>query len=71
MSGSPGHAENLTSTPPAHHVLRVIHARPRLAGAITLALVVMALLPSGWTVATRLLVGWDTGVVLTWCWSAA
>jgi uncharacterized membrane protein len=46
------------------YVLRVIRAHPRLAGAIALALVVMALLPSGWTVATRLLVGWDTGVVL-------
>jgi uncharacterized membrane protein len=46
------------------YVLRVIRAHPRLAGAIVLALAVMALLPSGWTVATRLLVGWDTGVVL-------
>jgi uncharacterized membrane protein len=46
------------------YVLRVIRAHPRLVGAIVLALVVMALLPSGWTVATRLLVGWDTGVVL-------
>ena len=34
------------------YVLRVIRAHPRLAGAIVLALVVMALLPSGWTVAT-------------------
>jgi uncharacterized membrane protein len=45
-------------------VLRVIRFHWRLAAAIVLAGAVTALLPSHWGFATRLLVGWDTGVVL-------
>jgi uncharacterized membrane protein len=43
-------------------VLRVIRARPRLFLAALVALVLIALLPAGWRVATRMLVGWDAGV---------
>ena len=46
------------------YVLRVIRFHWRLAAAILLGVAVTALLPSHWGFATRLLVGWDTGVVL-------
>ena len=46
------------------YVLRVIRFHWRLAAAIVLGGAVTALLPSHWGFATRLLVGWDTGVVL-------
>ena len=46
------------------YVLRVIRFHWRLAAAILLGVAVTALLPAQWGFATRLLVGWDTGVVL-------
>jgi uncharacterized membrane protein len=46
------------------YVLRLIRFHWRLASAIVLALAVMALLPSSWAFASRLLVAWDTGVML-------
>jgi uncharacterized membrane protein len=46
------------------YVLRIIRLHWRLASAIVLAIAVTALLPSQWGFARRLLVGWDTGVVL-------
>jgi uncharacterized membrane protein len=46
------------------YVLRVLRFHWRLAAAIVLGVAVTALSPSHWGFATRLLVGWDTGVVL-------
>jgi uncharacterized membrane protein len=42
--------------------LRLVRARPRLAAATVLAIVVVALLPSAWQMNARLLIGWDAGV---------
>jgi uncharacterized membrane protein len=44
------------------YLLRVIHARPRLMGAIVFGIAVAVLLPSHWSVTTRSLVGWSAGV---------
>jgi uncharacterized membrane protein len=43
--------------------LRVIRARPRIFGAAVFGIVVFALLPSSMTLARRLLVTWDVGVI--------
>ena len=50
-------------------ILRVVRARPRLLLAALLAIIVTALLPAHWRVATRVLIGWDAGVTL-WLVSA-
>lgn len=42
---------------------RFIRARPRLFGALALAVVIGLLLPSDWFVGTRLLVAWNVGVI--------
>jgi uncharacterized membrane protein len=44
------------------YLLRVMHARPRLMGAIVFGIAVAVLLPSYWSPTTRSLVGWDAGV---------
>jgi uncharacterized membrane protein len=43
-------------------ILRVIRARPRLFLAVVLGLALSLLLPAGWRIATRALVGWDAAV---------
>jgi uncharacterized membrane protein len=45
-------------------IVRIVRARPRLLLAAMLGAAVIALLPATWQVATRMLVGWDTGVVV-------
>jgi uncharacterized membrane protein len=44
--------------------VRIVRARPRLFIAALIAVVLAALCPSDWRIATRLLVGWDVGVAL-------
>jgi uncharacterized membrane protein len=44
--------------------IRIVRARPRLFISALIGLVVIALCPSGWRIATRLLVGWDVGLAL-------
>jgi uncharacterized membrane protein len=46
------------------YLLRVMHARPRLMGAIVFGIAVAVLLPSHWLATTRALVGWSAGVAL-------
>ena len=59
---------NMTDQPhPRRHLprpLRIVRARPRLFIAALIGLVVVALCPSDWRIATRLLAGWDVGVGL-------
>jgi uncharacterized membrane protein len=44
--------------------IRIVRARPRLFISALIGLVVIALCPSDWRMATRLLVGWDVGLIL-------
>jgi uncharacterized membrane protein len=44
--------------------IRVVRARPRLFISALIGVVVIALCPSDWRIATRLLVGWDVGLAL-------
>jgi uncharacterized membrane protein len=44
--------------------LRIVRARPRLFISALIGLVVIAVCPSDWRIATRLLAGWDIGVAL-------
>jgi uncharacterized membrane protein len=44
--------------------LRIVRARPRLFICALIGLVVIALCPSDWRIATRLLAGWDIGIAL-------
>jgi len=46
------------------YVVRIIHARPRLLASVVVSIVVIATLPAVWRLTTRLLVGWDIGLVL-------
>jgi uncharacterized membrane protein len=46
------------------YLLRIIHARPRLAISVALAIAVAVVLPPQWVPTTRSLVGWDAGVAL-------
>jgi uncharacterized membrane protein len=43
---------------------RIVRARPRLFISALIGLVVIALCPSEWRIATRLLAGWDLGIAL-------
>ena len=52
------------SRDPLQRWVRVVRARPRLFLAILLGLVVVALLPAEWRLATRLLVAWDVALGL-------
>jgi uncharacterized membrane protein len=45
-------------------VIRIIHARPRLFIAALVGVLVIVFAPDRWGLASRLLVGWDVGVVL-------
>jgi uncharacterized membrane protein len=44
--------------------VRIVRARPRLFISALIGAVVIALCPSDWRIATRLLVGWDVGLAL-------
>jgi uncharacterized membrane protein len=44
--------------------IRIVRARPRLFISALIGVVVIALCPSDWRIATRLLVGWDVGLAL-------
>ena len=44
-------------------ILRIIRARPRLFVAVLVGAVLILLLPAEWRPSTRVLVGWDAGVV--------
>src|SRR5258707_10296047 len=44
--------------------IRIVRARPRLFISVLIGAVVVALCPSDWRIATRLLVGWDLGLAL-------
>ena len=46
------------------YLLRIIIARPRLVAAVVVGTAVTLMLPSAWPMTTRLLIGWDSGVVL-------
>jgi uncharacterized membrane protein len=46
------------------YFIRVIRARPRMFVAAAIGIAVIILSPEQWRLATRLLVGWDTGLVL-------
>ncbi len=58
----------MTEQPQSHRRLpmpiRVVRARPRLFISALIGVVVVALCPSDWRIATRLLVGWDLGLTL-------
>jgi uncharacterized membrane protein len=59
---------SMTEQPQSHrHIprpLRIVRARPRLFISALVGLIVIALCPSAWRIATRLLVGWDLGLAL-------
>ena len=57
---------NDTAQPPRRlpRFIRIIRARPRLFVAAVVGVAVIALSPSAWGLATRLLVGWDVGIAL-------
>ena len=44
--------------------LRVIRARPRLAISTLIGMLIAIMCPSGWNLATRILIGWNVGVWL-------
>lgn len=46
-------------------IIRIIQSRPRLFGAVLLGLIVVLMLPAAWAGrwVTRLIVGWDVGVI--------
>jgi uncharacterized membrane protein len=55
------------ATQPHRHLpkpMRIIRARPRLFISALIGLIVLAICPWDWRIATRLLVGWDVGVAL-------
>jgi len=58
----------MTNQPQSRHHLpmpiRIVRARPRLFVSAVIGLVVIALCPSDWRIATRMLVGWDIGLTL-------
>jgi len=45
-------------------LFRILHARPKLVASIALGVAVMLLAPRQWEIVTRILLGWDAGVVL-------
>ncbi len=49
---------------PLPYPVRIVHARPRLFAAIIIGAALVPFLPGGWTLSTRLLAGWDVGVML-------
>ena len=49
---------------PLQRWIRVVRARPRLFLAVLLGLVVVALVPTEWRLATRSLVAWDVALAL-------
>ncbi len=58
----------MTEQPQSHRrlpvPLRIVQARPRLFISALIGVMVIALCPADWRIATRLLVGWDVGVAL-------
>jgi uncharacterized membrane protein len=59
---------NTTDQPQSHRRMpkpvRIVRARPRLFISALIGLIIAALCPSDWRIATRLLVGWDLGLAL-------
>jgi uncharacterized membrane protein len=45
-------------------IVKIMRARPRLFVCAVLGIVLIALLPADWRLATRMLVGWDVGVAV-------
>jgi uncharacterized membrane protein len=64
MTSESTHAPNYPRRPP--RLVRIIRTRPRLFISIAVGLIVAAILfvVTDWRAATKLLIGWDTGVVL-------
>ncbi len=58
----------MTEQPQSHRrlpvPLRIVRARPRLFISALIGVMVIALCPADWRIATRLLVGWDVGIAL-------
>jgi uncharacterized membrane protein len=58
----------MTDLPQSHRrlprPLRIVRARPRLFISVLIGFVLVAISPSDWRTATRLLVGWDVGIGL-------
>ena len=55
------------TTQPARRLprfMRIIRARPRLFVSALVGLIVIALSPAQWSLASRLLIGWDVGITL-------
>ena len=48
-------------------IFRILHARPKLVASIALGVAVMLITPWEWEIITRILLGWDAGVVLYIC----
>jgi uncharacterized membrane protein len=48
-------------------IFRILRGRPRLIVSMVLGVAVMLVLPSDWRPVTRVLLGWDAGVVLYLC----
>jgi uncharacterized membrane protein len=48
-------------------IFRIAHARPKLIISMLFGVAVMLILPSDWRPVTRVLLGWDAGVVLYIC----
>jgi uncharacterized membrane protein len=46
------------------YLLRIVRAWPRLFSSVLIGVIIAALTPSAWHPATRMLIGWDTGVWL-------
>ena len=61
MTNTTGQRQPLRHLP---RPLRIVRARPRLFISAMIGLVVVAVCPWDWRIATRLLVGWDVGVAL-------
>ncbi len=61
-SGSNGRMEQTAHRRRLPKIVRIVRARPRLFLSVLLGLLVVALAPADWRLATRLLLAWDIGV---------
>ena len=57
-------SETTQSTRRPPRLIRIIRARPRLFVSALVGVIVIALSPGQWSLASRLLVGWDVGITL-------
>jgi|GraSoiStandDraft_5_1057265.scaffolds.fasta_scaffold134429_2 uncharacterized membrane protein len=71
MSSESTHAPNYPRRPP--RIIRLVRTRPRLFIAIAVGIIVAAILflATDWRAATKLLIGWDVGVVFYLALAAA